>query len=183
MKSLFIYIIISIYFVLALVFSQEQNINNGTSVKTQVAFNPVLDSLSKKNDLVIAFRVVLDKTPDSNLNYMVFTKRFNHHQAYKLNKKLEELNLSDSSLSLFWSQIEQNEILNIKNERELVDVCPKKYHIYFSHSYEFTIFTKTQNKVITYYYPEYYDEVCPGMPERKKIINTVAAIDLLLQKD
>lgn len=171
------------FFIPALVFAQEQKIKNSTSVNSNATFSPILDSLIKHNDLVIAFRELNDKTLDSDLNYIVFTKRLNQHQAFKLNKKLEVLNLSNTSMSLFWAQIEQNEILKIKNEKELVDVCPKKYHIYFAHSYEFTIFTKTQTKLITYYYPEYYDEVCSGMPERKKIINMVAAIDLLMQSD
>jgi hypothetical protein len=38
-------------------------------------------------------------------------------------------------------------------------------------------------KTLSYYYPEHYDEVCFGMPERKKIINSVSIIDLLALKN
>lgn len=183
MKIVFILFFVLIYFVPVLAIAQEQNPNKNSTEHVSVILNTALESLKEQNDYVIAFRVLNEVIPESDLNYLIFTKNSNRYQAFKWSKKLEKLNLNVSSLASLWSIIDQNDILNIKNEKELVNVCPKKYHIYYAHSYEFTILSKKQIKYITYYYPEYYDDVCPGIHERKKIIDTVAAIDLLIQKD
>lgn len=76
---------------------------------------------------------------------------------------------------MIWKNILQNEIFSLKNEKDLSNFCALKYHIYDSYTYEFTILSKSSMKVLSYYNPEYYDEVCYGLPERKKIINAAAA--------
>lgn len=182
MKSVFIFLFLSIYFVPVLGIAQEQNPNKNPTEHLPVILNSTLDSLREQNDYVIAFRVLSNIILESNHQYLIFTKNSNFYEAFKWTKKLEKWNVNNETQAIFWSIIQQNDILNIKNEKELVDVCPKKYHIYNSYSYEFTILSKKHINHITYYYPEYYDEVCPGLPERKKIINTVAVIDLLMRK-
>jgi hypothetical protein len=171
------------YFVPARLFAQEQNILERSRDIDYVALNPFLGTLEKQNDFVIAFRVLFSAIPDSAANYFILTKKANKFKAFKMSIKLEELNLPDAKLELIWSNFVQNGLLSMKDERDLVDVCPKKYHIYNAHSYEFAILSKGKAKILTYYYPEHYDEVCPGMDERKKIINSVAIIELFKFKN
>ncbi|WP_291399894.1 hypothetical protein [Daejeonella sp.] len=170
-------------FVPARVFAQEQNILKQSRDIDYVALNPFLEKLEKQNDFVIAFRVLVSAIPDSAANYFVLTKNANQFKAFKMSIKLEELNLPNAKLELIWANFVQNGLLSMKDERDLVDVCPKKYHIYNAHSYEFTILSKGKIKTLTYYYPEYYDEACPGMDGRKKIINSVAIVELLKFKN
>jgi hypothetical protein len=166
------------HFVPLRVFAQEQNIlEHGTEIDA-LALNPLLETLEKQNEFVIAFRVLVKAIPDSASNYFVLTKNSNQFKAFNMGIKLEELKLPNTKLALIWSNFVQNGLLSMKDERDLVDVCPKKYHIYNAHTYEFSILSKGRMKILTYYYPEYYDEVCPGMDERKKIINSVAVFDL-----
>jgi hypothetical protein len=172
-----IFFFISIYFVAVSVFAQEQNILEHSTDIEKVVLNPFLEKLEKQNDFVIAFRVIVSSIPDSAVNYFVLTKNANQFKAFKMSIKLEELNLPNAELELIWANFVQNGLLSMKDERDLVDVCPKKYHIYNAHSYEFAILSKGKVKILTYYYPEHYEEVCPGMDERKKIINSVALID------
>lgn len=171
------------YFVPARVLAQEQNILEHSRDIDYVALNPSLEKLEKHNDFVIAFRVLVSSIPDSATNYFILTKNANQFKAFKMSIKLEELNLPDAKLELIWANFVQNRLLSMKDEKDLVDVCPKKYHIYNAHSYEFVILSKGEIKTLTYYYPEYYDDICPSMDERKKIINSVAIMELLKIKN
>lgn len=178
MKIVLLFFFISIYFVPLRVFAQELNIlEHGTEIDA-LALNPLLGTLEKQNEFVIAFRVLVKAIPDSASNYFILTKNSNQFKAFNMGVKLDELKLLDAKLALMWSNFVQNGLLSMKDERDLVDVCPKKYHIYYAHTYEFSILSKGKIKILTYYYPEYYDEVCPGIEERKQIINSVAVFDL-----
>jgi hypothetical protein len=174
---------ISRYFVPARVFAQEHNILKHSTEIDALALHPLLGTLERQNEFVIAFRVLVKAIPDSASNYFILTKNSNQFKAFNMGIKLEELKLPDVKLALIWSNFLQNGLLSIKDEKDLVDVCPKKYHIYDAHTYEFSILSKGKIKILTYYYPEYYDEVCPGMEERKKIINSVAVFDLFNVSD
>jgi hypothetical protein len=165
------------------VFAQEHYIlEHSTEIDTLV-INPLLGTLAKQNEYVIAFRVLVNAIPDSASNYFILTKNSNQFKAFNMGFNLEELKLLDAKLVFIWSNFVQNGLLYIKDERDLVDVCPKKYHIYNAHSYEFSILSKGKIKILTYYYPEYFNEVCPGMEERKSIINSVAVLDVLAVQD
>jgi hypothetical protein len=170
------------YFVPLRVFAQEQSILEHSTDIDYVALNSFLGTLEKQNEFVIAFRVLVSAIPHSASNYFILTKNSNQFKAFDLGIKLEELKFPDAKLALIWSNFVQNGLLSMKDEKDLVDVCPKKYHIYNAHSYEFSIVSKGKIKILTYYYPEHYDEVCPGMDERKKIINSVALIEILKSK-
>lgn len=145
--------------------------------------NPILEKLAKDNEYVIAYRFINPSQKGMDSKYIVLVKNDYLIQAFNIENSLVKLNLSHDSLAFIWSNFMQNGLLDMKDESDLVDVCPKKYHIHNAHSYEFTIITKSKTKVLNYYYPEYYDEVCPGIEERKKIINAVAALELVLRQN
>jgi hypothetical protein len=56
----------------------------------------------------------------------------------------------------------------------------EKYQVYNSHTYEFVILSSEFMKTLSFYDPEYYDNVCYGMSERKKIVNSVSVINYVL---
>jgi hypothetical protein len=177
-----VFVIIFIFFSRVSQAQIELPIENGLEYNS-VLVKPFLDSLHKQNDYVIAFRVVLPASQESNPKYFVLTSIANHFQAFSYAGKIEKLSLPNQSLELIWENLVQNELFSMKDERELSNFCPKKYHVYNSYSYEFTLISKNKLKTLSYYCPEHYDEVCFGMPERKKIINSVSVIDLLALKD
>lgn len=76
---------------------------------------------------------------------------------------------------MIWKNLIQNNLFSLKNEKEVANFCALKYHIYDSYTYKFTLISKSEMKMLSYYNPEYYDEVCYGLPERKKIINIASA--------
>jgi len=166
--------------------AQAQNeitLENGLEYNS-VELQPFLHTLHEQNDHVIAFRVILPSSSrGGKSDYFILTHRGTSFQAYRYKNEIEKLKLTDRSLELLWKNLIQNDLFAMKDERELSNFCPKKYDVYHSYSYEFTLISKTRMKTLSYYYPEHYDEVCFGMQERKKIINSVSAIDLLALKD
>jgi hypothetical protein len=73
-------------------------------------------------------------------------------------------------------------LFTIRDEKDIPNFCAKKYDIYESYTYEFTILSRGYMKVLSYYSPEYYIEACYGISERQNIINSVAIINLLDQE-
>ena len=145
---------------------------------------PFLNTLHEQNEYVIAFRVLLpSSSQEFKSEYFILTRLGNNLQAFRYKNEIEKLSLADQSLELLWKNLMQNELFALKDEKELSIFCAKKYAVYHSYSYEFTLISKTRMKTLSYYYPEHYDEVCFGMAERKKIINAVSAIDLLALKN
>jgi hypothetical protein len=67
--------------------------------------------------------------------------------------------------------------LKLRNEIDIPNFCAKKYEIFESYTYEFTLVAGGRMKVLSYYSPEYYIEACYGMSERQNIINAVAIIN------
>jgi hypothetical protein len=175
---------LAFFFFSQLVLSQNKiEIENGIAYNA-VEMKPFLNTLHEQNEYVIAFRVLLPSSSQApKPDYFILTRLGNNIQAFRYKDELEKLRLSDQSLALLWKNLMQNELFAIKDEKELSNFCPKKYAVYHSYSYEFTLISKTRMKILSYYYPEHYDEVCFGMAERKKIINAVSAIDLLALKD
>ncbi len=90
------------------------------------------------------------------------------------------MSLSKQSMELIWDTFVQNELFSLKNEKDIPNFCLGKYQIYNSHTYEFVILNKGVLKKLSYYDPEYYDNACYGMPERRKIINSASVINYVL---
>ena len=171
------------FFSLSVLAQNEISVKNGVEYSS-VSLKPFLHTLHEQNDYVIAFRVVLPVSSQGfKSDYFILTRLGKYFQAFRYNGKIEKLNLTDRSLELLWKTLVQNELFTMKDEKELFNFCPKKYHVYNSYSYEFTLISKSRIKTLSYYYPEHYDEACFGMPERKMIINAVSAIDLIALKD
>lgn len=177
-----VFIITFLFFSPALFAQNEIPILNGEEYNA-VEVKPFLHTLHEQNDYVIAFRVVLPSSQGSKSDYFILTRLGQIFQGFKYTGEVKKLNLPDQSLELIWKNLVQNEIFSMKDEKELSNFCPKKYQVYHSYSYEFTLISKNRIKTLSYYYPEHYDEACFGMPERKKIINAVSVIDLLALKD
>lgn len=156
--------------------AQDQvQISNGQAYDSS-KFSKLVQNLQDQNEFVILFRTL---TPNSGSDkYFILTRSANQLAAFELEHPVENIlsrKISQENLLMIWKNILQNEIFSLKNEKDLSNFCALKYHIYDSYTYEFTILSKSSMKVLSYYNPEYYDEVCYGLPERKKIINAAAA--------
>ena len=163
-------------------FAQENTrIENGMQYKPSLV-QPFIHELYQKNDFVILFRNLLPDKIEFESSYFVFAGKGDQFTAYtySLNKPgLVNLNLSISKLNLIWKTFEQNELFKIRDEKDIPNFCAKKYDIYGSYTYEFTILSKGYMKILSYYNPEYYTEVCYGISERQNIINSAAIINRL----
>lgn len=142
-----------------------------------------MQSLNSKNDFVLAFRSYFPGETASESRYFVLTGRGEELKAYLYSVNvLNDLNLSSHSLDQIRKIFQQNDLFRIRDEKDIPNFCAKKYDIYESYTYEFTILSKGQMKVLSYYSPEYYIEACYGISERQNIINSVAIINLLAEE-
>lgn len=134
-----------------------------------------------KNDFVLAFRTYFPGEAASESNYFILTGKGEKLKAciyYGKTGMLNDLNLSSTMLDQISKTFQQNDLFRIRDEKDIPNFCAKKYEIYESYTYEFTILSKGQMKVLSYYSPEYYIEACYGISERLNIINSVAIINL-----
>jgi hypothetical protein len=160
------------------------SIKNGENFRPQEV-DSFLHSLHEQNDYVIAFRLRLTDSVNEQSDSFVLLRKRSVLTAYNYSaksKKLVSLNLSGASLQLIWNTIIQNELFSIHNESDIPVFCAEKYRVFNSHTYEFILLNKGKMKKLSYYDPEYYDNACYGMAERKKIINSVAIITHVLRR-
>lgn len=154
-------------------------IENGMEYKPSLV-KPFMNELYEKNDFVVLFRTEFAERTEVGSSYFVLTgdkKQLNAYRYSRDEPRLVNLNLPISQLNLIWKTFQQNELFRIKDEKDIPNFCAKKYDIYGSYTYEFTILSKGYMKVLSYYNPEYYSEACFGISERQNIINSVAIID------
>lgn len=159
-------------------------IENGEKAKPRNV-DSFLGNLYTSNDYVISCRLRLTDQPDERSDYFILTRKNTDLVAYNYLDKIRQLktiDLSKHSLELIWDTFVQNELFSMRNEKDIPDFCLSKYQIYNSHTYEFVIFSKGLLKRLSYYDPEYYDDVCYGMPERRKIINSASVINYILNQ-
>jgi hypothetical protein len=165
-------------------FSQDLfRIENGIKYADSLV-RPFMRSLNSRNDFVLAFRTYFPGEGASEAKYFILTGRDEQLKAYSyLGAKdiLADLNLSPNSLDQIWKTFQQNSLFTIRDEKDIPNFCAKKYDIYESYTYEFTILSQGRMKVLSYYSPEYYIEACYGISERQNIINSVAIINLLVR--
>lgn len=143
---------------------------------------PFMQMLNAKNDFVIGFRTYFPAEAASGSEYFILSGNGKQLKVYSYSANkggLKDLNLSPMVIDQIWKTFQQNDLFRIRNEKDISNFCAKKYDIYESYTYEFTILQKTLMKVLSYYSPEYYIEACYGIAERQNIINSVAAINLL----
>ncbi|SKB83703.1 hypothetical protein [Daejeonella lutea] len=158
------------------------------SIKEGKAYNqdelaPFLHKLTKSNDFVISYRMQFTDKPTEKSDYFILAKNDSNLAAFSYiekNQQLKPINLANKNLLLVWDTFVQNELFSIKNEKDIPNFCLEKYQIYNSHSYEFVLIGKRVMKRLLYYDPEYYDNVCYGMAERRKIINSVSVINYVV---
>ncbi len=144
---------------------------------------PFARELLKRSELVIQYRIINTQQADVISDYFILTKSGTKERAYKYlfkKQQLMELDLSQDMLELIWATFLQNELLAIKNEKDIPNFCLEKYRIYNSHTYEFVLLSKTTMKTLSYYDPEYYENACYGISERRNIINSAAVINYAL---
>lgn len=180
--SLLLFLLLSAPYLFA---QEECGIKNGMKYDPALVL-PVLHTLHEQNDYVIAFRTLLPLASGTESDYFILSSGNKKHQAYSYSSKaagLVKLNLTDTSLDLIWKTFMQNELFSIRDEKDIANFCAVKYHIYNSYTYEFMILSKDRMKILSYYNPEYYDEACFGMAERRKIINSVSVIQLVALKN
>jgi len=173
-----IYLTLSFSLLFLPVFSQVLNkLENGIAYD-ESRVRPFMRKLHSKNDFVFAYRSYFESTASSESKYFVLTVKGEEIKAYRYSRDmLKKLNLSKYSLDQIWRTFRQNDLEKIRNERDIPNFCAKKYEIYDSHTYEFTILSASQMKVLSYYSPEYYLEACYGISERQNILNAVAIIN------
>jgi len=141
---------------------------------------PFMRTLLFKNDFVVAFRTCFQGEAASESRYFVLTGRGEELKAYLYSGTsgvLNDLHLSSYSMNQIWKTFQQNDLFRIRDEKDIANFCAKKYEIYESYTYEFTILSQGKMKVLSYYSPEYYIEACYGISERLNIINSVAIIN------
>lgn len=174
--------------VLIFIFSAVADAQEVIPIQNGQPFKPekverFLRSLYNQNDYVISFRLRLTDTVTEKSDYFVLLKKGRTLAAYNYFAKSENLvplNLTVESLQLVWDTFMQNDLFSIQNESDIPVFCLGKNHIFNSFTYEFVLLSNGQMKRLSYYDPEYYDEACYGMIERKKIINSVAVINHVL---
>lgn len=174
--------------VILFIFCSASKAQELISIKNGETFNPekvenFLLSLQSQNDYVISFRVKLTDTVNEKSDYFVMLMKDKTLVAFRYlaeSENLQPLNLPIESLDLVWNTFIQNDLFGIQNESDIPIFCLEKYHVYNSYSYEFVILSKDKMKKLSYYDPEYYDNACYGMIERKKVINSVAVINHVL---
>lgn len=156
--------------------AQEQVLIENGQVYDSSKFSREVQSLHDQNEYVILFRILMPNSAPGK--YFILTKNSNQLSAFEFdpaaNEKLVR-KIGEENLLMIWKNLMQNEIFSLRNEKDLSNFCALKYEIYNSYTYEFTIISKSRMKVLSYYNPEYYDEVCYGLPERRKIINAASA--------
>ena len=140
---------------------------------------PFMQKLQERNQYVLSFRVTNPIHSDTDVPYLVLTKQQTKLAAYYYHQKpdlLTPIVLSPDSLGLIWKAYTSNDLFKIKDEKDLSEFCPEKYDIFDSYTYEFILLSKKHMKQLSYYDPEYYERVCPGMDERQKVINCASYI-------
>ena len=150
-------------------------LENGRSYDPSM-FDREIQRLHDQYDNLILFRII--QPGKATTDYFIIARNSNQLNAFEYNPSTEKKiprNLSQANLEKIWKNLIQNDLFSIKNEKDIANFCALKYHIYDSYTYEFTIISKSDMKVLSYYNPEYYDEVCYGLPERKKVINSASA--------
>lgn len=169
-------ILSSFIFISLCLHAQEQVLIKNGQAYDSSKFSKLVQNLHDQNEFVILFRTLI---PDSvSDKYFILTQSSNQFVAFELEPYTENKlprKISQENLLMIWKNLLQNEIFSLRNEKELSNFCALKYDIYDSYTYEFTILSKSSMKVLSYYNPEYYDEVCYGLSERKKIINAASA--------
>jgi hypothetical protein len=160
-------------------FSQEHfRIENGMDYDDSLVL-PFMRTLNSTNDYVLVFRTFFPGEEAGKSDYFVFSAKAEQFKSYFYSGTdgyLKELSLSVLSLKQIWNTFDQNNLLSLRDEKNIPNFCARKYHIYESYTYEFTIYFKGKLKVLSYYSPEYYIDACYGIPERQNIINSVAVI-------
>lgn len=167
---------LSLIFISFSSYAQESvRIENGQPYDS-LKFSPVLQKLHQQYDYLILFRIT--QPGKAVTNYFILARKSDQLHAFEYNPsagKEMPKNLSRTNLEMIWKNLIQNDLFSLKNEKDVANFCALKYHIYDSYTYEFTLISKSKMKVLSYYNPEYYDEVCYGLPERKRIINIASA--------
>jgi hypothetical protein len=145
---------------------------------------PFLASLQKDNDYVLTFRTTSPRNPEPD--YFVLTRKGTKLSSYLFDQNSQKLtNLpikTDSLKNLLWKAYTEFDIFKIKDQKELSVFCPEKYEIFDSYTYEIILVSKERMKLLSFYDPEYYDRVCPGMDERQKVINCASLISYVLSR-
>jgi hypothetical protein len=163
-------------------FSQDRlKIENSIEYNDSLV-QPFMRTLNSNNDYVLVFRTYFPGEAAPGSDYFVFSakgKQFSSYFYSGAEGYLKELSLSAVSLKQIWDTFDQNDLLKLRDEKNIPNFCARKYDIYESHTYEFTIFYKGRMKVLSYYSPEYYIDACYGISERQNIINSVGMIKLL----
>lgn len=181
--ALKIYLFLFLFLSAPFLFAQEEiTIKNGINYDPALV-PPFLRTLHEQNDHVISFRVKLPSPSVIETDYFILTRLDNKIHAFSYSIKtnaLAKMDLGEHSLELIWKTFVQNELFKISDEKDVANFCALKYHIYNSYTYEFTILSQDRMKILSYYNPEYYDEVCFGMAERRKVINSASVIQYVL---
>lgn len=176
--------VIVLLFVPILLIGQDIFMKNAESYQPE-RVSAFLHKLHDANDYVISFRLKLTDSNDEKSDYFILAREGENLSAYnylKATKTLEPLKLSTELLELAWKTFIQNDLFTMQNEKDISNFCLGKYQIYNSYTYEFVLLNKATMKKLSYYNPEYYDNACYGMEERKKIITSVSVINYVLRR-
>jgi hypothetical protein len=157
-----------------------------TTDQTKFPNDSLVTNLLDKSKIVITFSnysawtlwknyKIISYQNDNKWHYNIFV-----HEDEDSVYKLLEVEAPQASIIEVWESIKTNALFSIKKVRSYDENCGRM--IYDSHHYEFWIVVKNQYRKIDYNNPEYFEENCPSILERKQVINCAKTFKLFSEK-
>lgn len=93
--------------------------------------------------------------------------------------EIKIIKLNNNSGDSIWNVFKENHFFDMRDERVIkIPLCSVRIHD--GAEYEFEIYVGKKYKKLYFYEPEFYEEECPGVSERKQIINCIKAFEKYL---
>jgi hypothetical protein len=93
--------------------------------------------------------------------------------------EIKTIKLNNNSVDCIWNVFKENHLFDMKDERSIkIPSCSVRIHD--GAEYEFEIYVGKKYKKLYFYEPEFYEEKCPGVSERKQIVNCIKAFEKYL---
>lgn len=92
--------------------------------------------------------------------------------------KISIIKINNTVGETLWSIIIANHLFDMEDERTKKSDCASR--IIDGPGYEFEILTADKYKKIYAYFPQFFEERCPGVVERKQILNCLIAFEKYL---
>jgi hypothetical protein len=95
------------------------------------------------------------------------------------NTTIEIIKINNNTGDNIYNILKENHLFDMKDGR-LLKIPSCTAQIYDGIEYEFEVFADKKYKKLYFYEPEYYEEQCPSVSERKQIINCIKTFEKYL---